>query len=150
MNASSESKPATKATQAAADTGLMGWLAKPEPKATAAKGFKVKRLDDLEKEAKEQQEADAAAAVELVKQANPERKTGLEAVLSAVRGSKKEGVLDKTREEWKDLKGQDEELNHELEAYKKDKNRYTDKVAFLERSDVREWEYEQAGKRRRR
>lgn len=118
---------------AATDAGLAAWLA---PQPTKKKEFKITRLADLEKEAKREAPL-------------PKKKgrTGLEGVLDVVRG-KTDTVITKTKEQWKDFK-KDDEINEELDKYKKDKNRYTDKVAFLQRSDVREWEYEQRGKKRR-
>lgn len=77
------------------------------------------------------------------------RATGLENVLQALKGGKGERVIDKTRESWTSFKERDAEVAQELEAYKKDKNRYTDKVAFLDRTDVREWEADMARKRKR-
>jgi hypothetical protein len=75
--------------------------------------------------------------------------TGLEQVLSAIKGDKGPGVLDKTRNAWSTFKRDDVEVADELEAYKKDKNRYTDKVAFLDRTELREWEADMERKRRR-
>lgn len=126
---------------------LLGWLGGSGTR-TENKPFKVKLLGDLEKEVKEKEKTEQ----ETRRKAEEKRPrfTGLEAVLDAVKDEKKAGVLTKTREVWKDFKSKDEEVEAELEAYKKDKNRYTDRVAFLERSDVRQWDYEQASKRTRR
>lgn len=146
MNASTKKAP-PKPQAAATDPGLMGWLSQPAQKPVAARPFKVKLLGELEAEAKARNVQEAATSVD---KASAPRATGLEAALSIVRGPKKDGVLTKTKEVWSDFKGKDEEVEDELEKYKKDKNRYTDKVAFLERSDVRQWEYEQESKRRRR
>lgn len=147
MNASTHPKKSVQPTAAATDPGLMGWLGGMQSPAPA-KPFKVKRLDQLEREAKERERAEREAGD--VKVEKKSRQTGLEAVLDIVRGPKKDGALDKTREVWSEFKEKDEEVENELESYKKDKDRYTDKVAFLERTDVREWEYEQSGKRKRR
>jgi hypothetical protein len=70
-------------------------------------------------------------------------------VLGALKGEKAPGVLDRTREAWAGFKDADGDVKDELDAYKKDKNRYTDKVAFLERTDRREWEADMARKKRR-
>lgn len=107
-------------------------------------GFVLPNLDDLEKAAE-------AAKVAEHKEKQAKKKsnmTGLEGVLKIVRGEKSGGMVENTREKWKDFK-QKEGVEDELEAYKKDKSRYTDRVAFLQRSDVREWEYEQSGKKGR-
>lgn len=143
------SKPAPSATKAApaasAAAGLGDWLAGPTslpPKASAAR--KLPRLDDLEKTRKAEDEADE------IKPAKKQKVgTGLEAVLSKAKGEAGPNTLEKTKEAWKDFKKDDQEVTDELETYKKDKNRYTDKVAFLDRSNKREWEVEQAGKKQR-
>lgn len=128
------------------DAALMGWLGGSSVK-RESKPLKVKLLGDLEGEVKEKERIEERRKT--LEEKRP-RHTGLEAVLNAVKGAKKEGVLTETREVWDDFKSKDEEVEAELEAYKKDKGRYTDRVAFLEKSDVRQWEYEQANKRTRR
>ena len=55
-------------------------------------------------------------------------------------------MLDKSREYWNQYKGTSSELKEELESHRKDRNRYTDKVEFLKRVEVREWEKEREGK----
>jgi len=62
--------------------------------------------------------------------------------------SRKASLLDRSKSDWKEFKELNK-LQDELEAHKKDKNRFTDRVAFLDRVDVREWEAEQERKRRR-
>lgn len=104
---------------------------------------RVMRLDTVIAGSKEAEAEERAAKV--VKKVG----TGLEGVLGMVKGDKGQGVLDKTREAWKEFKDRDEAVNEELDAYKKDKNRYTDKVAFLERTDRREWEADMARKKTR-
>lgn len=129
------------------DAALMGWLGGSSVR-KESKPFKVKLLGDLEEEIKEEERIEQEKR-RVLEERQP-RYTGLEAVLNAVKGAKKEGVLTKTREVWNDFKSKDEEVEAELEAYKKDKDRYTGRVAFLAKSDVRQWEYEQANKRTRR
>lgn len=136
MNAGSKQEKAAPVSNAKKND-LSAWLSTP---VVPAKPFKVKRLKDLE----------AEAAVEAAKNREPmsKRRTGLEEVLDVVRG-KSDRAIEKTRQQWsefKDEKGHE----HELESYKKDRNRYTDKVSFLKRTDVREWEFEQRGKKGRR
>lgn len=147
MKATSRKGPA-KPKPPATDPSLMGWLSQPSQKPATSRPFKVKLLGELEQEAKERKSQEAAKMPG--NRATAAETTGLEAALNIVRGPKKDSVLSKTKEVWQDFKDKDEEVVDELEKYKKDKNRYTDKVAFLERSDVREWEYEQQSKRRRR
>lgn len=131
-----------------ANEGLMGWLGGQPSVGRQSKPFKVKLLEELEEEARKEEQEEERRNEEAKHAA---KKTGLEAVLSAVKGGKGDsGVLMGTRRAWDDFKKKDEEVEEELEKYKKDKDRYTERVAFLQRSDVREWEYEQAGKRRRR
>ncbi|CDF77583.1 unnamed protein product [Chondrus crispus] len=146
MNASSRRLP-QKPKEPATDPSLMGWLSQPQ-KPASSQLFKVKLLGELEEEAKTREAKEAAD--EVASKAGPSRATGLEAALNIVRGPRKETVLTKTKDVWSEFKGKDDKVVDELEKYKKDKNRYTDKVAFLKRSDVREWEYEQQGKRKRR
>jgi Bucentaur or craniofacial development len=105
---------------------------------------KVVRLDDVLKAGKEKEEA-----VEEEEHKKKKGGTGLEDILSAIKGPKQAGVLDRTREAWTGLKASDADVAEELNAYKKDKNRYTDKVAFLERTDKREWEADMERKRKR-
>lgn len=83
------------------------------------------------------------------RQSAPKTQTGLEDALAIVRGGNNSTVLDNTRQSWQHYK-KDQLVREELDTYKKDKGRYTDKVAFLERSDIREWEYEQQGRKSRR
>lgn len=77
------------------------------------------------------------------------RATGLEDALKIIRGEKDSSVLGNTRQSWQQFKCKDG-IREELDNYKKDKNRFTDKVAFLERSDLRQWEHEQQGRKSRR
>ncbi len=123
------------------DSGLGDWL-KPStvPKGTIKK---VPRLEEVESK-RAAEEADEIQPVKKQKLG-----TGLEGILNAAKGEQKSNTLDKTKESWKEFKKDDKEVEEELEAYKKDKNRYTDKVSFLERASVREWEVEQAGKKKR-
>jgi hypothetical protein len=74
---------------------------------------------------------------------------GLEKVLSSIKNDKAPGVLDRTRDAWSTFKKTDVEVAEELEVYKKDKNRYTDKVAFLERAEVRAWQADMDRKKKR-
>lgn len=121
----------------AVDKALACWLGDVKKSAPS----KILRLDDVIAEAKEAEAKEAAATV--LRKAG----TGLEGVLGLVKGEKGPGVLDKTRDAWKGFKDRDGKVADELDAYKKDKNRFTDKVAFLERTDHREWEADMARKK---
>lgn len=140
-----------------ADAGLAGWLGasavRPSSAAGTTKG--VPRLGDIEEKVRTEEgelgAAEGAGGTGKGAKAGNAAGTGLEAVLGAVKGVKGPGVLDRTRDAWKEFKEEaDGDVVDELEVYKKDKNRYTDKVAFLQRTDVREWEVEQEKKRTRR
>lgn len=125
---------------------LSSWLARPNPE--PKKEFTILALADLEQNAAKQ---DAEQKEKQRRQATAGRKhvTGLDNVLNLVRDSSNGTVLDGSRQSWSTFKG-DDDVREELNVYKKDKGRYTDKVAFLARTDVREWEFEQRGRKLRR
>ncbi|KAJ8904449.1 hypothetical protein NDN08_000967 [Rhodosorus marinus] len=77
----------------------------------------------------------------------PAASKGLEGIVADL-SSRKASVMDRSKSDWKEFK-ESNKLQDELEAHKKDKNRFTDRVAFLDRVDVREWKAEQERKRRR-
>lgn len=91
------------------------------------------------------------------------KRTGLEQVLTHVRatnnnnnlrekgmeGLRGSTVLNSSRSSWSQFKN-DEHIREELDGYKKDRKRYTDRAAFLARTDVRQWEFEQRGRKSRR
>lgn len=131
------------------DAAMAGWLGGGAVKGAAdgAAPPRVVRLEEVEAAGAAAAAAEAAAAAAAAKR--PPAKTGLEGVLGAIRGEKAPSVLARTREAWGEFKEGDAEVTEELDAYKKDKNRYTDKVAFLERTDRREWEADMARKSRR-
>lgn len=137
---SSNSSPTT------TDAHLSEWL---RPAATPKPASKpLPSLAELEAKQNREKKQQLPCRTQNVPTA-PKSKTGLEKALSLVRGVESDTILDKTRSSWSDFKT-DDEIREELDHHKKDKNRYTDKVAFLERSDVREWEYERLGKKSRR
>ncbi|KAI0562176.1 Bucentaur [Gracilaria domingensis] len=138
MNNGAASKPQQRAD--VHNQPLNSWLQKPAAK--PSKPFKVRMLHDLEKEQTELTNTETPPETQAAA-------TGLEAVLGLVRGKKPPTVLDGTRKQWDQFK-KDDNVNEELETYKKGKERYTDRMAFLARSDVREWEFEQKGKRKQR
>lgn len=66
---------------------------------------------------------------------------GLDALLQQISKKPKVSVLDKSRQDWGQYKDETG-LAEELEAYKKSGDKYLDKVAFLQRTDLREYERE--------
>ncbi|XP_078446935.1 craniofacial development-like protein [Wolffia australiana] len=66
----------------------------------------------------------------------------LDSVLEQIKKKQKLSVLDKTKKDWGEFKEENKGLEDELDAYKKSSNQYLDKVSFLQRSDLREFERE--------
>lgn len=77
-----------------------------------------------------------------IKQREMEQKSGLDSVLASLQNTKKVTVMDKSRDDWGQVKKADAQLEEELEAYKKSGAKYLDKVDFLKRSELREYEAE--------
>ena len=69
-------------------------------------------------------------------------KAGLDAVLASLEGAKKVNVLDKSRDDWGQFKKADTNIDEELEAYKKSGTKYLDRIDFLKRAELREYEAE--------
>ena len=67
---------------------------------------------------------------------------GLDAVLNSLKQAKKVNVLDKSRHDWTEFKDGAAEVKDELETYKKSSDKYLDKVDFLKRAELREYEAE--------
>lgn len=67
--------------------------------------------------------------------------SGLDSLLQQISKKHKPNILDRSRKDWGQFK-EEKGLEDELEAYKKSGDKYLDKVAFLQRSDVREYEKE--------
>lgn len=63
-------------------------------------------------------------------------------MLQSMAGAKKVNVLDKTRHDWSGFKRDNAEVEAELEGYKKSSDKYLDKVEFLQRAELREYEAE--------
>lgn len=70
------------------------------------------------------------------------KKSGIDAVLASLEAAKKVNVLDKSRDDWGQFKKTDAEIEQELDAYKKSGGKYLDKVDFLKRSEMRQYEAE--------
>ncbi|KAJ8636211.1 hypothetical protein MRB53_010478 [Persea americana] len=67
--------------------------------------------------------------------------SGLDAVLEQIKKKPKFSVLNKTKKDWGEFK-ENKGLEDELDAYKKSSNQYLEKVSFLQRTDLREFERE--------
>ncbi|KAG9447864.1 hypothetical protein H6P81_013992 [Aristolochia fimbriata] len=68
--------------------------------------------------------------------------TALDAILEQMKKKQKLSVLDKTKKDWGEFKDENKGLEEELDAYKKSSNQYLDRVSFLQRTDMREFERE--------
>lgn len=66
--------------------------------------------------------------------------SGLDAFLAEVEKKKTVTVLNKSKMDWRDYKASNQVVEEELEAYKKSSDKYTDKVQFLARAELREYE----------
>lgn len=67
--------------------------------------------------------------------------SAVDAVLEQIKKKQKLSVLDKTKKDWGEFK-EEKRLDEELDAYKKSSNQYLEKVSFLQRTDMREFERE--------
>ncbi|XP_024375030.1 uncharacterized protein [Physcomitrium patens] len=67
--------------------------------------------------------------------------SGLDSILQQICKKQKPNILDRSRKDWGQFK-EEKGIEDELEAYKKSGDKYLDKVAFLQRSDLREYEKE--------
>lgn len=78
-------------------------------------------------------------------QLGPKRKSaglgGIGSVLSQINKKQKLSVLEKTKLDWNQYK-QKEQIEDELESYKKGKDGYLEKQDFLQRADLRQFEIE--------
>lgn len=81
-------------------------------------------------------------AVEKAKSAAGAQPSALDTILDQIKKKQKLSVLDKTKKDWGDYKDERKGLEEELDAYKKSSNQYLDKVSFLQRTDLREFERE--------
>ncbi|PKA63014.1 hypothetical protein AXF42_Ash007810 [Apostasia shenzhenica] len=77
-----------------------------------------------------------------IKAAAGTQPSALDAILDQIKKKQKLSVLDKTKKDWGEFKEENKGLEEELGAYKKSSNQYLDKVSFLQRADVREFERE--------
>lgn len=96
----------------------------------AGENVEVKRLVDAEsKEASEKVKGSVGPP------------SAVDSILEQIKKKQKMSVLDKTKKDWGEFK-EEKQLDEELDAYKKSSNQYLDKVSFLQRTDMREFERE--------
>ncbi|KAI3856774.1 hypothetical protein MKX03_022388 [Papaver bracteatum] len=96
----------------------------------AGEDIQVKKLVDVDSK---------EAALEKGKVGAP---SAVDTILEQIKKKQKLSVLDKTKKDWGEFKEENKGLEDELDAYKKSSNKYTDKVSFLQRTDMREFERE--------
>lgn len=99
----------------------------------------VREFAGQEIEIKRRIEAEANEASEKAKASAP---SAVDAVLDQIKKKPKLSVLDKTKKDWGEFKEENHGLENELDAYKKSSNQYLDRVSFLQRTDLREYERE--------
>ncbi|KAK9840794.1 hypothetical protein WJX81_005189 [Elliptochloris bilobata] len=92
---------------------------------------------------KEIQMSRSVAEAELEAEKAAKRKqAGLDAVLASLQAAKKVNVLDKSRADWSTFKQANTQVEEELEAYKRSGGQYLDKVDFLKRAELAEYQKE--------
>ncbi|XP_042407448.1 craniofacial development protein 1-like isoform X1 [Zingiber officinale] len=128
-------KLAAAALLAAKDAGLSTIAGRGKVEITEVRDFageeiEVKKLVGADSEASEKARASSTPP------------TALDTVLEQIKKKTKLSVLDKTKKDWNEFKDENKGLEEELDAYKKSSNQYLDKVSFLERTDLREFERE--------
>lgn len=117
------------ATSAAAVAGR-GKIEITEVRDFAGEEIAMKRLVDANsKEAAEKAKAQGAPSA-------------LDNILEQIKKKPKLNVLDKSKKDWGEFKDENKGLEDELDAYKKSSNQYLDRVSFLQRTDMREFERE--------
>jgi hypothetical protein len=95
----------------------------------AGKDIEIKKLVD----------ADSKEAIEKAKAAGASQ-SALDNILEQIRKKQKLSVLDKTKKDWGEYKGENKGVEEELDVYKKSSNQYLEKVSFLQRADY--WKFE--------
>ncbi|KAK9916406.1 hypothetical protein WJX75_002220 [Coccomyxa subellipsoidea] len=129
VSAAAAAIAAAKAAASATSAASNGKVAVTETRRFAGKNIEM---------TKNMSAAEAQAEAEKQKR----NKAGLDAVLASLQAAKKVNVLDKSRSDWDTFKQSDTKVEEELEAYKKSGDKYLDKVDFLKRSELREYEKE--------
>lgn len=69
-----------------------------------------------------------------------ERGHGVDYVLQILDRKRRLNIVDKTRLDWKEYKRGNEEVQEELDRYAKGNQRHTERVDFLKRAEIREYE----------
>lgn len=123
-------KDVTSATAAAASG--RGKVEITEVRDFAGEEIQVRKLVD----------SDSKEAVERAAKMTSGPPSALDNVLEQIKKKQKLSVLDKTKKDWGEFKGENKGMEDELDAYKKSTNQYLDKVSFLQRADLREFERE--------
>ncbi|MCO5591421.1 hypothetical protein L7F22_045404 [Adiantum nelumboides] len=116
------------AAKDATNTNKDGKLVVSEVRDFAGEEIKVTKLVDPNSKAAEELKRRQSSA-------------GVDKLLQQIEKKPKLNVLDKSRKDWTDFKGE-KQIEEELESYNKSGDKYTDRVAFLQRSDIREYERE--------
>lgn len=112
--------------------------------ATAGK-LEIKEVRDFagqEIEVRKLVDANSREAVEKAKAGCGGQTSALDIVLDQIKKKPKLNVLDKSKMDWGEFKEEHKGMEDELDAYKKSSNKYLDKVSFLQRADLREFERE--------
>ncbi|KAK1299147.1 hypothetical protein QJS10_CPB14g01238 [Acorus calamus] len=113
--------------------------------AAAGRGkVEIKEVRDFageEIEVKKFIDADSKEAAEKAK-APSGPPSALDSVLEQIKKKPKLNVLDKTKKDWGEFKEENKGVEEELDVYKKSSNQYLDRVSFLQRTDMREFERE--------
>ncbi|KAK8968747.1 hypothetical protein KSP40_PGU010670 [Platanthera guangdongensis] len=87
-------------------------------------------------------DANSREAVDKAKAGGSGQASALDIVLDQIKKKPKLSVLDKSKMDWGEFKEEHKGMEDELDAYKKSSNQYLDKVSFLQRTDLREFERE--------
>ncbi|KAG1672769.1 hypothetical protein FOA52_002757 [Chlamydomonas sp. UWO 241] len=103
---------------------------------TETRRFAGKDIEVTREVAKNSKEA---AALEAKKKKGT---SGLDRFLEDLEKKKKVNVLDKSKMEWNQLKSKDAHMDSELERHKKSSNKYLEKVDFLKKAELRQYEIE--------
>lgn len=83
----------------------------------------------------------AAEAVKRKQEMMASASSGLDRLLQQIDKKPKINVLEKSRKDWKEFK-EEKQLEEELESYNKSGDKYSERLAFLQRSELREYENE--------
>jgi len=129
VGAASRALAAAKAATSSTAAQHGDQVAVTETRRFAGKDIQVSKLASVEEAQK-------------VKEKEERNHLGMDAMLASLQGSKKVNVLEKSRGDWGQFKKGDAQVEEELEAYKKSGAKYLDKVDFLKRSELREYEAE--------